>query len=208
MPILELTFLKIKDGFSPTSPSILSSLTQVRKDLADRIHPTHSRFYTSLSFPSDIYILGTWPSLAAHHAFLSSPLKSEILGAQEDVFEFQWSIHVPIENGMEDLPLNAPVLAIARLLTKPGAAQIAEDERILGKYRHLIEDATKPHPVFDGWRCDAEEEEPESMMISGWGSEGAHDEFRERTRRENGEYAGVRDTYRGMSIVHVRDLEG
>jgi hypothetical protein len=211
MPILELTHLTLKPTLSPNDPAILTSLVNVRTLLASKVHRTNSRFYVSVSNPSEIYILGSWPTVEAHHAFLSSPIKTEILGPQEHVFDFQWGIHVPSSDGekggMENLPLNAPVLAVARLFIKPEKEQTDQYQRVLDKYRHLIVDATKPWAVFDGWRCDAPDGEPEALMLSGWESEGAHDEFRVRVRGANEEYAGIRETYRGMSVVHVRDLE-
>jgi hypothetical protein len=211
MPFLELTHLTLKPTLSPNDPVILTSLVNVRTLLASKVHRTNSRFYVSVSNPREIYILGSWPTIAAHHAFLASPIKTEILGPQEHVFDFQWGIHIPLpegeKGGMENLPLNAPVLAIARLFIKPEKKQTDEYQRVLDKYRHLISDATKPWAVFDGWRCDAPDGEPEAVMLSGWESEGGHDEFRVRVRGENEEYAGIRETYRGMSVVHVRYLE-
>jgi len=127
------------------------------------------------------------------------------------VFDFQWGIHVPLpegeKGGMENLPLNSPVLAITRLFVKAEKEHVDEYQMVLEKYRHLIVDATKPWAVFDGWRCDAPEGKPEVVMISGRESEGAHDEFRAKARGENEGYVGIEETYGEMSVVHVRDLE-
>src|SRR4051812_38878765 len=98
MPVLEVTQLRLK-GISAADQSLLDSLDAVRSILK-----TNSRFYHCIEEPSLIYILGIWPSLAAHRAFLDSPECHEILGPQEELLEFQWSLHMELD-AMVSLPL-------------------------------------------------------------------------------------------------------
>ncbi|KAH9219282.1 hypothetical protein DL95DRAFT_384718, partial [Leptodontidium sp. 2 PMI_412] len=119
--ILEICQLKVKSNLSPSDPSLLKVLSKARTELKERVHNTNSRFYQCIEDPTLIYILGVWPSLARHTEFLKTPEKSDILDSQEDLFDFGWILHLEIgERGMDELPLEAPVMAITRLFMKDG----------------------------------------------------------------------------------------
>ena len=138
-----------------------------------------------------------------HHSFLSSPLKTEILGPQEDTLDFVWGIHVPMTAAIEEaVPLDAPVLAIARLVTKSEGGGKAGDVGALEEYRELTVGATgsSTWTVFGGWRCDAEEGKQEAVLISGWESEARCDAFKRRMSEEN-------EKYEGVSVVLAKDME-
>lgn len=198
MPVLEVCQLQLREGVLASDETLLRNLSGVRS-----VIKTKSRFYHCIEDPSIIYILGVWPSLEAHEAFLASPEK-KILSSQDDQLEFQWMLHVELED-MSVLPLDAPVIAIARLYIK-GGEHIDEYNRIVDKYRDTIADATKPHKVVDGWRCDSQPGKHEALMFSGWESIEAHRAFTAKMREEE-EYASIRDNYEGMEVRHARDME-
>ncbi|KAF4636754.1 hypothetical protein G7Y89_g1347 [Cudoniella acicularis] len=211
--VLEITLLRIKNKLTPKET--LPILQNVRQHLREGVHATHSRFYTCIEDISLIYIFGTWPSTQIHHDFLSSSKREEVLGNQEDIFDFEWGIHVPMPlnfgefGGMNEevLPLTAPVIAFARFFIKPEEEHVDAYEATLNKYRYLIEEETAPSKVFDAWRMDCKDGEKESVMLSGWRSKEHHDEWRVKTRSENEEYRGIRDHYARIEVRHLVDLE-
>ncbi|KAF2491022.1 hypothetical protein BU16DRAFT_444298, partial [Lophium mytilinum] len=177
MPILEVCLLRLKDGLSAYDHALLKTLSTVRSVLK-----TDSKFYNCIEDPSLVYILGIWPTHEAHKAFLASPEKEKVLGPQEDQLEFQWILHMELDD-ISLLPLDAPVMAIARLFIK-GGKHIEEYNRIVSKYRATIVDGTKPYNVVDGWRSDSEPGKQEALMFSGWASIEAHRAFTAKMRGE------------------------
>ncbi|KAF2117569.1 hypothetical protein BDV96DRAFT_611322 [Lophiotrema nucula] len=197
MPILEVTLLQLK-GVPASDPTLLVTLSNVRGKLQ-----TDSRFYNSIEDPTKIYILGIWPSLEAHHQFLNSPARVEVLGPQEGLLEFVWTVHMEMD-AMSSLPLDAPVLAIAGLFIKADSTDAFEQK--VARHRHTIVDATKPYNVVNGWRCDPEPGKHESLMFTGWADAQAHAAFIAKAR-EDRDYADVRRYYEDMEVRHARNLE-
>src|SRR5699024_7475874 len=105
--VLEVTQLRLRE-LSADDPALLESLSTVRAELQ-----TGSHFYNCIDDPGLIYILGTWPSLNAHIDFLASPSKDHILGPQEKMLQFCWTVHVEL-GGVNLLPLDMPILVIER----------------------------------------------------------------------------------------------
>lgn len=121
-------------------------------------------------------------------------------------------IHVPIKDGQfEEIPFKAPVLAIARLWIKgpDDGEDVNEFERKVESNMWVIKEATAPWKVVGGWRCDGpgERKKGESVALTGWESEEAHNRFRERVRGENEEYRSMREHYEGMEVDHARNME-
>jgi heme-degrading monooxygenase HmoA len=199
MPVLEVCQLRLRQGVSASDDALLKNLSAVRATLK-----TNSRFYHCIEDPSLIYILGIWPTLDAHKEFLASPESKKILGSQDDQLEFQWMLHMELED-MELLPLDAPVMAIARLFIK-GEKHIEEYQRLVDKYRATIADGARGYKVVHGWRYDVEPGKQESLMFSGWESLEAHKTFTAKMRK-NEEYASLCDNYEGMEVRHARDME-
>lgn len=102
-------------------------------------------------------------------------------------------MHVEIGEG-ERVP-DAPVLGIMRVK--------GEEWGIVGRWRRLVEEAMemKTYAVFGGRRCD--EGESETVVITGWASEGEYEAVREKARGVDEEIVGGN----GVSFVLVRDLE-
>lgn len=200
MPILEVCQLRLKEGVSVTDESLLKNLSTVRS-----IIKTNSQFYHCIEDPSLIYILGMWSTLQTHQNFLASPEKKTILGTQDDQLEFQWMLHMELDS-MSSLPLDAPVMAIARLFIKDGK-HVEEYNRIVKNHKSTIVEATEPYKVVDGWRCDSEPGKQEALMFTGWDTVDSHKAFIEKAR-ENKEYASMHENYGGMEVRHARNMEG
>ncbi|KUJ13653.1 uncharacterized protein LY89DRAFT_687061 [Mollisia scopiformis] len=206
MPILEICLLKTSPNLPHTSPVFLSALQKARTLLAQKVVNTNSRFYRCIEDPSLIYILGVWPSLARHKEFLASPQKAEILDEQNELFEFQWIIHIEIgEGGMKELPLEAPILGITRLFIKGDARETYQE--VVHRSASVVDEGTKPFKVVKEWRIDCEEGKFEHVFVTGWVEEGSHDAFTKTMREEHPDFAPMRDTYEGTEIKHARDME-
>jgi hypothetical protein len=205
MAILEICQLKIKPDLSEDDPSLLLALQKARTGLREKVVDTQSRFYRCIEDPSLIYILGLWPSLERHEEFLVSPHKAEILDEQDELFDFKWILHTGIEGGLDMVPVQAPVIGIARLLIKK--ERVSTFQGVVDQYGDLIEEGTKPYKPFAAWRVDCEDGNYEHLTITGWEKEGDHAAFTQKTRQEYLEYAGVRENYEGMDVKHVRDME-
>lgn len=207
MPVLEILQLKIKPTIDPSNLSILTSLRTVRTSLAQKIHPTHSRFYQSIEDTSLIYVLGLWDSLSQHQDFLSSPLKTDILSPQEDLLDFSWCLHIELDS-MNQLPLKAPILSIARIKLKSGDYHVKQHEEITAQYRPVLKVRSRPFGVVEGWKIDGGAEgERESVVITGWETKEDHLEFRAGLRERNGDYRDLREHWESVEVSHVRDME-
>lgn len=204
MSVLEICELQVKPEISPNDPAILKRLIEVRSALKAKVVNTNSKFYQCIEEPMLIYILGVWPSISSHNAFLDSPQKSEILSPQVDLLDFNWMVHVPFSD-MSCLPLDAHVMSIARLGFKSGA-NIVEYQRVLNKHRQKIVEASKPHKMVDRWRCDGESGTEETFIFTGWQSVEAHEEFT-ASAMEDPEYASVKYLSKERAVKHVRNME-
>jgi heme-degrading monooxygenase HmoA len=203
MSVLEILRLRVKHGISPTDPAILSSLITVRSNLRSKVTDTNSKFYQCVEDPSLIYVFGIWPSLEAHKAFLSSPSKSAILAPQDDLVDFNWMLHIPLSD-MEDLPLDAPVLSIARMQPFGGGERLVEFTDVIEKYIRLA----TPWKRVDRWRVDCEEGKKELVLLSGWESIDSHESFTSGVRRDHSQYASAMGHLEKGEIKHARNMEG
>ncbi|CZT44727.1 uncharacterized protein RSE6_04941 [Rhynchosporium secalis] len=206
--ILEICQLKVKANISFSDPLLLAALCQARNQLREKVHDTNSRFYQCLENPTLIYILGCWPSLSRHAEFLQSPEKAEILDSQETLFDFGWVLHMEIgDNGIDALPLDAPVMAITRLFMKDGAEHVEACEEFEQKHRGVVGERKRTWSVVNGWRMDCEEGKNEGVMITGWESMDEHEAFTERMRTEYPVHAEVVQYHERMEVRHVRNME-
>jgi hypothetical protein len=205
MSVLEICQLRIKDGLSTDDPSVLQSLIEVRSMLKSKITNTNSRFYQCIEDPTLIYIFGVWPSVSSHENFRSSPARPEILAPQEDVLDFGWITHMPLP-GMESLPLDAPVMSLARFFVKGGDDHV-EFQKVLDKSRAKIVDATRPYTVVDGWSCDAEPGKHEALVFTGWASTKDHEEITAEAVLLDPEYGTVRMLSDGFEVKIMSDME-
>jgi len=164
MPVVEITQLRLK-GLSANDPALLESLSQVRSKLQ-----SNSRFFSCIDESSLIYIFGFWPSLHAHLKFLASPARDEILGPQEAILDFQWTIHLELDATTPQL-FDAPFLAIERF--DVDAANIeAYSQVVVDHARKLRSKDRGPLGVTYAWRCDLPAGSHESAILTTWSSEG------------------------------------
>ena len=199
MSVLELTQLRVK-GLSADDPALLQSLSVVRGQLH-----TNSAFYHCIEDPTLIYILGVWPSLEAHLEFLASPARDEVLGPQENVLQFCWTVHMKLE-GMSSLPLDAPVLAI-EILSVKGDCVDAFDQAAM-RHTQLLLGGSHPFKVAHGWRCDAVAGSHEALIFSGWLNAHAHVTFTARQEGYgDGDNAAIAGQYEEIQVHHARNLE-
>jgi heme-degrading monooxygenase HmoA len=205
MPVLELLLLRLQPGISPQDPTLVENLSTVRS----LVH-TNSRFYHCIEDPTLVYILGQWPSLAAHKAFLSSPEKDAILLHQTHQLDFAWMLHLDLPEGksMEDvLPFTAPVLGIARMFFNTPDPDVDAYEKILADHRSKVIGTTGPYPLFDARRIDAEEGKAEYVILTGWESVEVYNELMSTLRMSNREYDTVTGYVEGVEVRHMRNLE-
>ncbi|KAF1849921.1 uncharacterized protein K460DRAFT_360771 [Cucurbitaria berberidis CBS 394.84] len=197
MPVLEVTQLRLK-RLSADDPVLLHSLSVVR----GKLH-TNSQFYHCIEDPTLIYILGTWPSLEAHLDFLASPARHEILGPQENMLQFSWTIHIELD-GMSSLPLDAPVLAI-EILSVKGDYINAFNQAVM-RHTQLLQ-GSHPFRVAHGWRCDMAAGSHEALIFSGWENAQAHVTFAAQEGHSDCDNAAINGQYEEIQVHHATNLE-
>lgn len=192
MSVLEVLLLKVKSHLSHSDPALLAALREARTGLKERVIDTQSRFYQSISDPSLIFIFGIWPSVARHHEFLASHEKSAILDNQEELFDFKWALHIPI-NSMVDLPLAAPVVFLEAFVAREDGRE--KLRTAWEEHRTVIREKTRLFPALGGERVE-EQGRWDFLVISGLEYEGEHEEF-----------AAVRESCEEWEAYHLRDME-
>jgi heme-degrading monooxygenase HmoA len=198
MPVLEITQLRLRDVHSD-DPQLLHSLSLVRDKLQ-----TKSRFYMCVEDPKTMYILGIWRDLAQHLDFLASPARDEVLGPQEDMLEFQWTVHMQLDS-MSSLPLDAPILALERIGVEEGSVD-AVDAAIARHAQQLL--GSHSSRVAHGWRCDAARGNHEVIIFSGWGNVQDHVTFGARQQSQRiQKHAGIVRGCEDIMVHHAWDLE-
>lgn len=164
MPVIEMTQLRLK-GLTANDPALLESLSQVRDKLQ-----TNSRFFSCVDDSSLIYIFGFWPSLNAHLNFLASPARDEVLGSQEAILDFQWTIHLELDATTSQL-FDAPNLVIERF-DVDGANIDTWNQVVADHARKLQRKDRGPIGVMCAWRCDMPTGCHESAILTTWSSGG------------------------------------
>lgn len=198
MPVLEVTCLRAT-RLAVDDPKVLQSLTAVRGQLQ-----TNSQFYSCIEDPAIVYILGMWPDLDTHLVFLSSPTAGEILGPQEDVLSFEWTTHMELDS-MQSLPLDAPILAIERVIVDQNCAD-AFNYAATNHLRHS--GGSHPRKLAFGWRIDAPVESHEAIIFTGWATVQAHVTFAAwQTCLGDGDPAKIRGQYEVLVSHHGINLE-
>lgn len=190
MPVVEITQLRLR-GVTADDPALLESLSQVRGKLQ-----TNSRFFSCIEEPSLVYIFGVWPSLDAHLDFLASPARDEVLGPQEAILDFQWTIHLKLDS-ISPLLLDAPFLALERL--DVNAANV-------DAYNQVVENLRRNDPldVTYAWRCDMPTGSHEAAVLTSWNSEEYGDTEAGRHITLNGNEDG---SFRAILFHRARNME-
>jgi hypothetical protein len=195
MPVLEVTQLRLK-GILVADPALLENLSAVRNKLQ-----TNSSFYSCVEDPTLVYVLGIWNSLAAHMEFLASPARDEVLGPQTDILGFEWTIHQELD-AMTSLPLDAPILAIERLLVKEHCVD-AFDQAV-SKHASLLQDSHLAK-ITHGWRCDPPASSHEAVILSGWKDQN-YISF-SAGQHKHGSNASIEGEFEEILVHHAWNLE-
>ncbi|KZM20101.1 uncharacterized protein EKO05_0007544 [Ascochyta rabiei] len=196
MSVIEITQLRLK-GLTVDEPELLKSLSLVRGQLR-----TNSRFFSCIEDSSLIFIFGVWPSLDAHLEFLASPARDEVLGPQEDILDFRWTVHLELDSASL-LLLDAPFIAIERLNVDPGHI-VAYDGVIKEHVRHLQK--TESLKVTHGWRCDMPTGSHELVILTSSGSTRPHFTFADE-RIVPSHDSNNKGAYQKISTHHAWNME-
>lgn len=195
MPVLEITQLRLK-GLPFNDPSLLQNLSAVREQLQ-----TKSQFYTCIEDPTKLYIVGIWRDLKQHLDFLASPARDEVLGPQEDMLDFEWTVHIEVES-IDALPLDVPVLAIERVIVKEGSVVVFE--QAAERHAQQLRGGTWLQILYN-WRCDTASPKAEAVFLTGWENAEDHFSFFEKLQDRDGpEAAGMVGQ---LLLHHARNLE-
>jgi heme-degrading monooxygenase HmoA len=196
MAVLEIIQLRLRK-VAADDPALIQSLSSVREKLR-----TNSQFYNCVKDPALIYILGIWPNLDAHQKFLDSPARDEVLGPQEDMLQFCWTMHVELD-GMHTLPLESPILAIERLIFKKECMESVE--KVVARYTQQLQRMNSFKTVY-GWRCDAAQETHEALVFTGHGNAQIHSTFAAKGIDDNNT-AMLNEQFETVQIILGRNLE-
>ncbi|KAG9190756.1 hypothetical protein G6011_08844 [Alternaria panax] len=196
MAVLEITQLRLRK-VAANDPALIQSLSAVREKLQ-----TNSQFYNCIKDPALIYILGLWPDLKAHQEFLDSPARDEVLGPQEDMLQFCWTVHVKLD-GMYLLPLEAPILAMERLRFKKKCVEFLE--KAVAKHTQQLQGNHSFKTAY-GWRCDVAQETYEALVFTGWENAQTHGSFTANVADDN-DTAILHEQAEMVQIIRCRNLE-
>ena len=197
MAVLEITQLRLR-MVTANDPALIASLSAVREKLR-----TSSQLYNCIEDPALIYILGIWPNLEAHLEFLDSPARDEVLGPQEEMLQFCWTIHVELD-GMHLLPLEAPILAMERLCFKDKCVETFETT--VTKYAQRLH-RNHAFRVAHGWRCDAAHGTHEALVFTGWETAQTHTILAANLGDNGNDTTVLRERSETVKIIHARNLE-
>jgi hypothetical protein len=101
-------------------------------------------------------------------------------------------------NTMDELPLDAPVVAITRLFVRDN--DVDAYDQAAAKDLHTIVEATRPFNMVHGWRLDSAPGYHEAFQFMGWENAQAHAAYEDAR-----EGSAVRADY---EVHHVWNMEG
>ncbi|KAF7117958.1 hypothetical protein CNMCM5793_007308 [Aspergillus hiratsukae] len=168
-PVTELALLHLKS--TPPCPSSKTLLLYGTKAQANSSsYPVH--LFTQIEDPSLIYLIGGWESAQQHYEdWIPSATNQELMGQLSGEMELVWMFHVDGDGAGDggrqgEVLSEAPVVVVGRYCM---AAEKKEGfSRVFEGVRRLLEEGTKPLPLFKGWRVKKEEGKEEFVVISGW----------------------------------------
>ncbi|KAH6639348.1 hypothetical protein C7974DRAFT_129443 [Boeremia exigua] len=128
-------------------------------------------FFSCIGDSSLVYIFGVWPSLEAHLQFLDSPARDEVLGPQEEILDFQWTIHLDLKS-ISPLLLDAPFIVLQRLEINVGCVE--SYNKIIDEHVRTLQRAGRLNVTY-GWRCDSPVGGSEAAILTSWAVEESGD---------------------------------
>lgn len=171
-PVLEITLLRLTSPSTQNS-AIISTLRNVRTLLAQKVNPTYSHFYQGIDDPLLLLIVGVWPSLGMHRAFLANDkLREEVLGSQEGLFGFEWGIHITL-SGRDPKAVMAEIGSCSGL----EVGRWTVNSKSVDKFPGMLEKQDRDRKAVaktevGGWRCDVDEVKEgggrEFVRVRGW----------------------------------------
>ncbi|KAF2140304.1 uncharacterized protein K452DRAFT_289057 [Aplosporella prunicola CBS 121167] len=198
MPVTELALLRLQAGTTRADAGLTGNLRKAKQTMeAFTGHAFH--FYTQLEDPALVYIIGAWDSPEQHlHHFIPTPANQHLLTLLRDQLTVDCMFHVALEPC--DIPLDAPVLAIARHF-------VARDMRphfadTFAQAKRPLVDFTRPKNVVGGWRVEKEADSKEEwVLFTGWDDVDQHSKFAESDGFK--EYSKIRGFITGAEIKHA-----
>ena len=201
MPITELALLRISAGLSYTDPSLHANLATARAAM-EKFTSFPFHLFHCVEDPALIYLIGSWSSLAQHmESWIPSPENQALLQLMKDQVEVEWMFHVALDP--TTLPINAPLLAIARHF-------VARDnkikfEEVINGVKHRLELRIGSQELGKGgWKIEKDDDrvrEEEWVLFSGWESVEKHMDFAET--KEFKEYVRIIDLMEGSEIRYA-----
>ncbi|KAK7544745.1 uncharacterized protein J3D65DRAFT_34741 [Phyllosticta citribraziliensis] len=202
MAVTELAQLRLEPGASLGDPSLKSKLVKATKAMESFDgHPFY--WYTQIEDPSIFYIVGSWTSVQRHRQeWLPSAANQELLELLSGLVIVDWMFHVQV--AQDQLPLDAPVMAIGRHFIKPGAH--VGFEETFRSVKHHVANYTAPRGVAGGWRVEKEAEDQEEwVLFAGWPDAAKHSEFAETPAFK--EYARIKDFVERLEVKHATKMD-
>jgi hypothetical protein len=111
-------------------------------------------------------------------------------------------MHVELD-GMHTLPLEAPILAIERLIFKKECMESVE--KVVARYTQQLQRMNSFKTVY-GWRCDAAQETHEALVFTGHGNAQIHSTFAAKGIDDNNT-AMLNEQFETVQIILGRNLE-
>ncbi|KAG9019302.1 hypothetical protein FRB90_004015 [Tulasnella sp. 427] len=209
MPVLEIALLHIRTSsgeLASTSNDVENPLTPyIKGALHHALHVLRASTPETYPFnllqqhedPSYLYIVGLWPSIEAHEAFLPSEENKQLLSSLEGKVGVEWMYHAQIGTSASDdaivgdvpkLISEAPVIAIGRHGVKGASKAVFEETWRAGSGG--LRSFSGREPV-GGWRVGRvfgvknndgekgfkEETDEEWVVLSGWDAVERHSAF-------------------------------
>ncbi|KAL3428298.1 hypothetical protein PVAG01_01807 [Phlyctema vagabunda] len=212
MVVTEVAILPLSPGAALSAPAI--ARFKEAKATLEKAHHYDFYFFQQVEDPSIIYILGSWPSVAAHQAFLPSTenqrlltlLRDEVNADQIQMFHVDGDLLHSQESRSSFF--DVPLISCSRhfVPTKKKDGFINK----FGEVEPIFRDYIKPTDVKGGWRIEKEEvagtEREEWVLLSGFDSVEHH----QGLRKSDGftQYREIEQFVSAVEVCHLKKIEG
>lgn len=202
MSILEFATFSIKSPHTIDTPELKSALQNALRVLKKASGFTFNLLH-QVEDTSVLYLLGSWTSVEAHNEFLVSPENITLLDTVKDLINVDLLFHAEIEKAT--LPLDAPCIALSRVIIKAGKKE--EFEEMWGMARSYVAEYTNPYPFIGGWRVDGVPKEigGEWLQFAGFLSVEHHHAVPKAVSTEYGKVMGLVEKYQPLG--HAKALD-
>ncbi|RDW64826.1 hypothetical protein BP6252_10477 [Coleophoma cylindrospora] len=212
MTVTEFAILPLRTTQTTPLPSSLLAKFKTAKEVLEKASGFTFYFLQQVEDPSTVYILGSWPSVAAHHVFLPSPENQVLLELLEDTVtasEIQlWHLEADIlktSEGKQPI-LDAPTISCNRHFV-PSEKRAGFSEK-MAEVKPLLEGYTRPYDVQGGWRIEKEvvqgNERDEWVLFSGFEDVDHHMAFAKTD--EFAKYREIVEFVEGFEVKHLKRL--